>query len=203
MTKAGYTLIEILVTLSLIAILIGIATISYNNYVVSMTRKDMHNHGKVFVLSVQNCIAGAGGWTINRRDAANRNFKIPENPCDVSDPDPDEVKKNLKTKLNFDCPFKSDDPGVGANADCLAEFISNTKHYCLSIQREIKGKKHQVFVNINPNNTSDYKIYCGEITGNQDNGNPYPYRKPRINTCKANNIEVASIKKFLKEPCKW
>ena len=98
MHKAGFTLIECLLVCALLAILLGISTISYNKWNLSFTKKDLHIAGKVFAKSFKNCISASGGWKIKKVNGTDA-F-----PCKIEDSDPDTLKKKLKDRLNFACP---------------------------------------------------------------------------------------------------
>ena len=56
--KKGYTLTEILIVLSILGILTGIATVSYRGYNESVQKKDLKLHGELFANMVKNCVQG-------------------------------------------------------------------------------------------------------------------------------------------------
>ena len=62
--KKGYTLTEILIVLSILGIVGGIATISYKGYNLSVNKRDLKLHGELFASAVKNCISNYGAWKI-------------------------------------------------------------------------------------------------------------------------------------------
>ena len=137
--KKGYTLIEILMVLTLIAIVSGIATISYRGYNLSVNKKDLKLHGELFANMVKNCVYGFGGWQPNPGIF----------PCKADD------TAQLKSKLTFTCP---------PDATCQAHTNPGDKYYCLSIRKQVSGKKLQVLTRIPYNNPTDNQIWCGEVS---------------------------------------
>ena len=138
MNKAGYTLVEILIVLSILSIIGGISTISYNKYIENFTKQDLHMAGKVFVRSVERCINAVGAWKVKN------NLNADIFPCKVLD------STNLKSAFKFTCPAKS---------DCKPKYNTTSEHYCLFIRTQ----NHSVVVRINTNNISEYSIFCGNI----------------------------------------
>ena len=146
--KKGYTLTEILIVLSILGILTGIATVSYRGYNESVQKKDLKLHGELFANMVKNCVQGFDGW---------------ENPtgvfpCAV----PDGIHHtNLKNKLNFTCPADS------ASEGCATKTNNDKKFFCLMIQKKVSGKILKVITRVQYNNPSNYDIWCSKETPEQ------------------------------------
>ena len=141
--KKGYTLIEILMVLTLIGIVSGIATVSYRGYNFNIQERDLKLSGKLFANAVKNCIGIVGGWSVIRSDGTTIT------PCKADD------TAELKSKLSFDCP---------PDATCYVHTQTSYKYYCLSIQKEVSGKKLQVLSRVPYNNPTDYQIWCGQVS---------------------------------------
>ena len=137
--KKGYTLTEILIVLSILGIVGGIATISYRGYNESVQKKDLKLHGELFANMVKNCVQGFGGWQP----------KTNVFPCKAT------TKAQLKDKLGFDCPQK---------ATCRVYTNTTKPYYCLSIRKTVSGKKLQVLSRIPYNNPTNYQLWCGQVT---------------------------------------
>ncbi len=141
--KKGYTLIEILMVLTLIGIVSGIATVSYRGYNFNIQERDLKLSGKLFANAVKNCIGIVGGWSVIRSDGTTIT------PCKADD------TAELKSKLSFTCP---------PDATCDVHTQNSYKYYCLSISKTVSGKKLQVLTRIPYNNPTDYQIWCGQVS---------------------------------------
>ena len=149
--RQGYTLLEITLTLGLLAIIAGISTISYRGIVLSVAKDDLKLQGKLFIDAVQNCVKAKGGW---KRKNSQDNFIYPckaENPAD------------LKAKLGWTCPAEAT-CRLKDRTDDQAKTQSKHDYYCLSIEKEVSGKKLQTLVRISKRKPSEYKISCGEVS---------------------------------------
>lgn len=153
MNKAGYTLIEILLTLAILAILGGISTISYQGYnkiTLDHTKKDLHTAGKVFVKAVQNCIMATGGWRVEKATGDPDDSTDDIMPCNTGT-DSSKLKKLLK----FNCPK---DAICTPHVNNSTHVNNKTKFYCLKISDN--KKKLQILSFVNFNNPSHSEIYC-------------------------------------------
>ncbi len=141
--KKGYTLTEILMVLSILGILTGIATVSYRGYILSVNKRNLKQAGIMFATAVNTCIQSMGAWS-PRPDVT-----PPLLPCKADN------TAELKSKLSFTCP---------PEATCQVHTNDTKKYYCLSIKKEVSGKKIQVITRLTYNNPSDYQVWCGQVT---------------------------------------
>ena len=149
--KKGYTLTEILIVLSILGIITGIATVSYRGYILSVNKSNLKQAGIMFATAVNTCIQSMGAWS-PRPDVT-----PPLLPCKADN------TTELKSKLDFTCP-----PDATCNPLMNPDKDSNGKYkykwYCLSISKEVSGKKLQVLTRIPYDNPSDYQIWCGQVS---------------------------------------
>ena len=142
MSKKGFSLIEVLVTLSILGIMTGIATVSYQGYKLDITKRELKNSGMMFATVINTCVRSMGGWQPRQNIF----------PCKA------ETTEELKSKLNFTCP-------VGATCDVHTHGNTTADRYryhCLSIQKEVSGKKLQVITRVSYDNPSNYQILCNK-----------------------------------------
>ncbi len=141
--KKGYTLTEILIVLSILGILTGIATVSYRGYILSVNKRNLKQAGIMFATAVNTCIQSMGAWS-PRPDVT-----PPLLPCKADD------TTELKSKLSFTCP---------PDATCQVHTNTTDKYYCLSIRKQVSGKRLQVLSRIPYNNPTDNQIWCGQVS---------------------------------------
>ena len=161
MSKKGFSLIEVLVTLGILGIFTGIATVSYQGYILDVAKRTLKDSGKLFQVAVNTCIQKNMGWKIYRYrqatdppcPAGKTDRCIEVTPCKADSP------AELKPKLNFTCP---------SEANCTIETKDTVKYHCLSIQKKVSGKYLQVLVRIPYENLTDYQIWCGEVASTTD-----------------------------------
>ncbi len=194
--KKGYTLIEILMVLSILGILTGIATVSYRGYILSVNKRNLKQAGIMFATAVNTCIQSMGKW-----EPRTGIF-----PCkaDESNNQDDDTDK-LKSKLDFICPIDAICKTWAKNK----QSDNSKNYYCLSIMKEVSGKKLQVITRVPWHNPSEpYQVLCNEITGSyMDLSGP---------TCKKASQKKLKDKGFAKEiikadgnkvvqiiPCQW
>ena len=188
--NTGYTLVEILITLSILSILSGVAYVSYQGYNLNVNKKDLKTHAELFARAVQKCISVNGKWSVTGLSQAG----VPDSPikpCEATTP------AELKSMLGFDCP---------AGATCETYTHGNTggddsfKYYCLSIKKTVSGKKLQVLSRISYK-TSNYQIWC---SGDDLSA----YLELNNGTCKeskgmGNNVKIDRDKGFKKDAECW
>ena len=148
-SQFGFSLIEILISLAIMTILAGISTVSYRGYKLNITKKMLKQSGDLFASAVQTCIFNVGGWEYTPATGS------PTTPCYATSP------TELQSKLNFTCPV---------DATCRAwsnlnpsQPLDKYKYYCLSIEKEVSGKKLQVFTRVAWHKPSVYEVLCGEM----------------------------------------
>ena len=125
-------MVELFVVLAIVGIVSGIALNSYSETSRKIILKDMHEVAKLFLIKAESCIRLTGSY----------------GPCAVDDGDKDEAK--LKKVLGITCPKGAICESVGRDHDDVTKDDSNKfNNYCLSIRREIRGKKYQVVATFN------------------------------------------------------
>ena len=150
MNKKGFSLTEILVGVGILGILGSIATVSYRGYILDIEKRTLKDSGKLFQVAVDTCIKGMGGWELSRVSGT------PIYPCKATTTK-DTPTTELKDKLNYTCPTK-------ATCEAKANTKDDKPYYCLSIKKELSGKKLQVLVRIHYNDPADYQLWCGEVS---------------------------------------
>ena len=122
--KKGYTLTEILIVLSILGILTGIATVSYRGYILSVNKSNLKQAGIMFATAVNTCIQSMGKW-----EPRTGIF-----PCKADN------TTELKSKLDFTCPPDATcNPLMNTTKDSTGKY--KYKWYCLSIKKAVSGKK--------------------------------------------------------------
>ena len=189
MSKKGFSLIEVLVTLGILGIFTGIATVSYQGYIFDVTKRTLKDSGTLFQVAVNTCIQRNGGWKIYRFTRAGESCSAGKTtePCKEMTPCRAEQQSTskathdeLKSKLSFTCP---------ADATCAVHthsVESTYRYHCLSIQKKVSGKKLQVVVRIPYDNPSDYHILCGDKMSQTAEGDYMPLDNT---TCKASGFQ--------------
>ena len=149
-TRKGFSLIEMLIVISLLSILFGIAFVSYSAYIKNATLSNMRKIAEAFPNVVNTCVTSSG-WEVTRPDGTL------VHPC------------NTLERLDFVCPIaKKDCPNSGWPTTCCNLWVdpSHTHSYiCLDVRSELKGKKHQLHVVVHRGDTNNYKVSCAEISG--------------------------------------
>ena len=157
----GFTLTEVIMTLMILGIISGIATISYRGTMNTTKKSDMRTSAQMFVASLKNCISASGGWEVQ----AGTGTEL-KKPCLVKNTN--NINTDLKKQLNYDCP---------AGATCKIrnkqhKSIERRQYVCLSIEKTVSGKKLQVITRVQWSNLLNYKILCGEVSNFVDLRNP-------------------------------
>ena len=192
--KAGYTLVEILLTIGILSIISGVAYVSYQDQTLRASKNDLKIHAELFASAVKNCISINGGWAIKLLDQSGAPSNNIVTPCEAKGNNQTELKEALKKKLDFTCP---------AEADCFTfTKINNAprhQYHCLSIQKEVSGKKLQVLSRVSYKTPGEYQIWCGE--------NLSSYLRLESGTCKKSEFWSAgpnlTAKGFKKDNDCW
>ncbi len=202
--KKGYTLTEILIVLSILGILTGIATVSYRGYILSVNKSNLKQSSIMFATAVNTCIQNNGSWIIHRYTQGTETCPVDKaDPCIEMTPCKADNTAELRDKLSFNCP---------PDATCNTAVHGNPsrgpryQYYCLSIEKEVSGKKLQVITRVPWHNPSEpYQILCNEITGS--------YMPLGDSSCKKGSHKDLKDKGFAKDkangpgtqiiPCQW
>ena len=136
--KTGYSLLEVLVVISLFIILSSIGVVNYGKYQKRTTLKMMRDVSETFPHVVKTCIT-ASGWKIIRPNGTT------VYPCNDLD------------EIGYSCPESST-----CNFWPNSSPPPTTDYVCLDVRRVIKGKKYQVHVIANKKDSSDYEVRCGK-----------------------------------------
>ena len=164
MNKKGFSLLEILVTLALASLVVGLSVVSTRKATKNTNLSELKKSAKVFAGQFRNCVFVSGGWklcnhssgTCDDDDTDTTNNSIQacdpctgETSCDGSNATT--AKDKLKEKLNFKCP---------SDTECRFYTHTNDQHFCLDMRKVLHGNNYQMFVNIDTENTDNYQIYC-------------------------------------------
>ena len=194
--KRGMSLTETLVALSIMGMLMGVATVFYRGYTVDTAKKDLKQSGLLFASSVSSCIQASGGWIVTRPDGT----KI--KPCKVlkGANTLKKFKADLKNTLNYTCP---------RDTNCVTVVHGNPRHpkwqyYCLGIRKKISGKHLQVITRVAWHNPSSYQLWCGQAPSASD------YVTLNDTTCKKSKTQILreagktdGKSAWLQTPCPW
>ena len=138
----GYTLLEILVAISLLAILVSISFVSYRSVTKNIALKNLKQVSELFPTTFNNCITSSG-WEIVRPD------KSVIFPCSDSD------SSTALKKIDYTCPEGS---------TCVFHSNNTDEYVCLNVQKKVRGNNYEIQVIVNRNNKNDYKILCSGKT---------------------------------------
>ena len=178
MSKKGFSLIEILVALGILGIMTGIATVSYQGYILDVTKRTLKDSGKLFQVAVNTCIKVNRGWKITRYTRGTEICPVGKtDPCIEITPCKATNTAELKKKLNFTCP-------AGATCAVFSRTEKDNpdwKYYCLDIRKEVSGKKLQVITRVSYDDPSNYQILCSDDMSQTNRGN---YMNLDNSTCK-------------------
>ena len=143
----GISLVEVLVTCGLLAIMGSIAVVNFGSYRDPVEKSQLFQSAKLWSAKVKTCILNVGGWKIERPAGGN------PRPCGVwCGPNSCPHKNKLKTKIGYDCPSE-------ATCSVFTDTTGN-EFYCFNIQKEKRGTKYQCIVHFNIKRHRE-KIYCG------------------------------------------
>ena len=139
----------------------------------------------MFATAFSTCIKGFGEWEISGNK-----------PCEVLNTDTEQLKKDLKSKLNYDCP-------EGATCKTYTHGNINAtrfRYHCVSIAKKVSGKKLQVVVRIPYDTPNNYQMLCAEVPSMPAGTEEYmPLKAP---TCKKSGHSL--IAKYFGGPgCPW
>ena len=146
--KKGYTLTEILIVLSILGILTGIATVSYRGYILSVNKRNLKQAGIMFATAVNTCIQSMGSWQP-------RSDQPTLLPCKADN------TAELKSKLSFNCPPDAT-CSTHTNSLSMPNPHDKYRYYCLDIKKEVSGKNLHIVTRVSYINPNNYEIWCGE-----------------------------------------
>ena len=148
----GYSLLEVLITLSLLGILSSIAAVSYTKYIKAIELKTLKQSGELFVSALHTCISSAG-WKIITVSGTNKT------PCFNNDTT---QKEGVLKNIGFTCPGDSC-RYTTEKADPL--HIKDAEYACLDIRKEVRGKKYQIYISSKIADRNTYQMECISVTG--------------------------------------
>ena len=185
----GLSLIEVCVTICVAGILAGVGAVQYGKYMNKAELQNLHDSVRNFATAVNACVQSSRGWHISLLksdgdlcdeeadnctetydDAGTNQHGANHYPCKVTgdgnnNTNATALNKDLKDKLNYDCPITEPDTDNKCKIILGAEDTTTNKQaFCLSVQKEISGDKHQILVIIDTENTNKYQIYCRKNT---------------------------------------
>ena len=135
----GFSLTEVLVTLAILGIVVGIGSVNFGGYNEQTQKQLLYQDARLWVRKVNNCllnVSSMGGWKVITPD----NTTI--YPCKASN------EPELKKVLDWECPEKT---------ECKTE-VTGSDLYCLNIKHP--EKKYYVFAHFNIQKQTA-KVYCG------------------------------------------
>ena len=170
----GLSLMEVLITLSVVAIITGVGTAQYGKYMSQAECQSLHESAKLFVSSLNSCIKSSGGWNITllKHDGTPCENTIKTDNCPATYdgtkkhgsnhyPCKALAKKGTTTatnttgevsigsalkKLGYTCPIATEDDDNKCETIVGDKDTSNEDSiaFCLSIKKKISGEKHQI-----------------------------------------------------------
>ena len=192
--NAGYTLVEIIMTLAVVGILTGVATVSHRGTKIDNKKRELQSSSQMWWGNISTCIVASGGWKLCQpcKDPDDQTEcppppqppAIPECregtklvfPCKATGLTQTDIKESLKKKLNYDCP-------QGANCHIFTHPTPQSgeefQYHCLSIEKEVSGKKLQIITRVQWSNTGIFAIWC-----NKKNTELSAYETLRPKTCR-------------------
>ena len=172
----GFSLVEICIATCVTALLIGVGAYQYSKYYGTAEKKGLKDSAEIFALSMKKCIVTSGGWKVKTWLSTDTTEPSQDSkPCEAK------TETELENKLNFKCPNE-----VTCNG--YVKAVDAPEVFCLSMQKTIQGKNHQVMVKFDINEKS-WDVYCGQ---------PSTYHTLTDTTC------VASLTwTDLTTPCAW
>ena len=151
-TQTGFTLLEMLIAISLFAILISISFVNYRAITKKLTLKNLKQVSVLFPTRLNTCITSSS-WKVTRPDGTNIY------PCTDTD------SAEAFSKIGYTCPEDT------SPADSTCNFLNNDTdgYVCLNVQKKIRGKTYEIHIIVNRDNRNDYKILCAEDVTTPEN----------------------------------
>ena len=158
--KKGYTLLETLITIGLVAILSGIAVITYRSFTNATKLRHLIDTSNIFITSLNNCITSSQ-WKITMPDGTT---KFPckcistgdNKDTDCNDTD-DATDNNIFDGIGFSCPYELEEKG------CRYVDNSANNYVCLELRKSINGQKRTVHTIVDIQNRHKYWIVCKDV----------------------------------------
>ncbi len=177
-TNRGVSLMEVLITVAVMAIVTGVGTHQYGKYMDKAECQSLKDSAKLFVNAFSACTKSSGGWFIGQlksdgqvcrkkpcTDTSHNHY-----PCKAiavagtttatTTTGTVSMEKALK-KINYTCPIATED------TDNKCETVVGTTasgYFCLSIKKKIGGDKHQIVALVNAKDPTEYQVYCRKST---------------------------------------
>lgn len=148
-TQTGFTLLETLIAIGLLAVLMSISFITYRSISKNVAIKTLKQVSELFPIALTTCISSSG-WKVTTPLGTDLY------PCTDTD------SAKAFDKIGYICPANT------SPDDNTCQFVNNDTdgYVCLNILKTIKGKQYEIHMIINRNNSSDYKILCSDKDGN-------------------------------------
>ena len=143
MNKKGFTLLEVLIAVSLMAVLSGVSIVGYNSIKDRVYKRELRKEVILFMSSLKTCINSSGGWSVEKPDGTI------VTPCDSLD------------DIDYQCPSKSN-----SKDDIACSFVNNGSNgfACFDISKTIGNTQHRLYGVVNIDNTSENNIVCGQLS---------------------------------------
>ena len=171
--KKGMSTLELVITLTIISIVSGIAFINMQNTFIESEKRTLYTQAETFASFLGSCIKLSGGWKLFKNG-------VSYYPCKANN------TTDLKKMLNFECP-------KDATCDTHTHYRGEEgpgwtvkdhyKYNCLNMQKEKSGQKLQVLTIVHFERPQSYEIWCGEV----DNYAPFNQKVCRRN---ANHVDL-------------